>query len=248
MKVALDIHTPVGGLSIRQTPHQYRLFSEKAFQDAFIGHWDTIAARFLGNETIWGYDILNEPAHRSAAPGVKDWNALALEVATRIRQIDSAHKIIIEPLYGDQGRLSALKPVALPGIVYSPHAYYPRKFREQGFGGKKINVVYPKGQFNKAGIQKSLKRLITFAKKNNAEIYIGEFTAPRWAPGKSSFKFLRDCISIFEKQKWHWTYHAWREDDAWSVEHGPIPADHSPSAPETDRSKLLKKYLARNAF
>lgn len=245
--VVVDLHTPPGGLSIRATPHQYRLFSEQEFQDAFIAVWDTITARYLGNTTIWGYDILNEPAVRFVEAGLKDWNALALHVGQRIRTTDALHKIIVEPIYGDQSKLTKLTPLALDGVIYSPHNYYPKKFREQGFNGKKINVVYPKGDFNKAGIQKALRNAIAFQKKYKVEMYLGEFAAPRWAPGKSAFLYLKDSISIFEKQKWHWTYHAWREDDAWSVEHGSKQSDHTISPTLTDRAKLMMKAFSKNS-
>jgi hypothetical protein len=45
---------------------------------------------------------------------------------------------------------------------------------------------------------------------------------------------------------WDWTYHAYREWDGWSVEHGNDPQDHTPSAEPTDRQQLLLGWFARN--
>ncbi len=67
----------------------------------------------------------------------------------------------------------------------------------------------------------------------NVHIYVGEFSAIRWAPGAA--KYLSDCIDLFEEYNWDWTYHAFREWDGWSIEHG-----------ELDRRELLLKWFANN--
>ena len=78
----------------------------------------------------------------------------------------------------------------------------------------------------------------------NVHIYVGEFSAIRWAPGAADY--LRDCIELFEEYDWDWTYHAYREWDGWSVEHGSDPKDHQPAEEPTDRKKLLLSWFARN--
>ena len=70
------------------------------------------------------------------------------------------------------------------------------------------------------------------------------FSAIRWAPGAASY--LRDCIDIFEEYGWDWTFHAYREWDGWSVEHGNDPQDHQPTREPTDRKKLLLDWFGRN--
>lgn len=246
IKVILDIHTPPGGLSKRSEPHEYRLFSEAWAQDAFVTVWDKITQRYLGNTVIFGYDLLNEPAQRTVAPGLKNWSALALHVSQRIRAVDTLHKIIIEPLYGDQAKLGALKPIKLPGIIYSVHTYYPFKFVHQGLYGIPIKFKYPTKSFDKAALRRNLQRLMVFQRKNKAKIYIGEFTAARWAPGASSTKYLKDLMNIFEANRWDWTYHAWREADVWSVEHGSDRNNPNEVSGTTDRAALLKKFFAKN--
>ena len=53
-------------------------------------------------------------------------------------------------------------------------------------------------------------------------------------------------IDLFEEQGWDWAYHAFREWDGWSVEHGPDPKDHTPSRAPTDREKLLRSWYGKN--
>jgi hypothetical protein len=77
-------------------------------------------------------------------------------------------------------------------------------------------------------------------------IYIGEFSAIRWAPGNSALNYLRDVIEIMEEYGWDWAYHAYREWDGWSVEHDSNPDNRERTAVPTDREKLLRSYFARN--
>ena len=77
-------------------------------------------------------------------------------------------------------------------------------------------------------------------------IYAGEFSAIRWAPAGSACRWLGDVIDIFEAHGWDWSYHAFREWDGWSVEHGPDRNDRTPAAAPTDRQILLRKWYARN--
>jgi hypothetical protein len=53
-------------------------------------------------------------------------------------------------------------------------------------------------------------------------------------------------IEIFEAHDWDWTYHAFREWDGWSVEHGGDPKDHQPSKTPTDRQRLLRSWFDKN--
>ena len=78
----------------------------------------------------------------------------------------------------------------------------------------------------------------------NVHIYVGEFSAIRWAPGAADY--LRDCIELFEEYGWDWTYHAYREWDGWSVEHGSDRDNRQPVEGSTDRKELLLSWFARN--
>jgi hypothetical protein len=85
-----------------------------------------------------------------------------------------------------------------------------------------------------------------FQRAYNVHIYAGEFSAIRWAPGDSAYRYLKDVIELFEEYGWDWTYHAYREWDGWSVEHGSDPNDHAPTKEPTDRKKLLLQWFAQN--
>ena len=88
--------------------------------------------------------------------------------------------------------------------------------------------------------------MLDFQRAYRVPIYIGEFSAIRWAPDDSAFRYLRDVIDILESHGWDWTYHAFREWHGWSVEHGEDRAKVEPSATPTSREKLLRQWFARN--
>jgi hypothetical protein len=126
----------------------------------------------------------------------------------------------------------------------------PGTFTHQGVHGGKRQVRYP-GEidgkmWDKAQLEAALKPAIDFQKTYGVHIYIGEFSAIRWAPDNSAYRYLRDAIDIFEAHDWDWTYHAFREWDGWSVEHGPDPKDRRPSPTPTDRQRLLQSWFAKN--
>ncbi|MCE5215624.1 glycosyl hydrolase family 5, partial [bacterium] len=77
-------------------------------------------------------------------------------------------------------------------------------------------------------------------------IFVGEFSAIRWAPGDSALNYLRDCIDLFEEHGWDWTYHAFREWTGWSVEYGSDMNDNKPSLTQTPREKLLRSWFSQN--
>ena len=246
LKVVLDLHTPPGGFASYKPRPQHRVFAQQSFQDALVQSWQTIATRFNGNDTIWAYDLLNEPAQPKVTAGLKDWNALAPLLVQAIRAIDANRTIIVKPIYADPGRMKRLKPLTAGNIVYSVHFYYPIQFAHQGLPGHKRKIKYPNDKYNKKALRDNLRKVFAFQKKNNAQIFVGEFSAVRWARDGSAYRYLRDLISIFESKHWSWAYHAWRENDAWSVEHGTDPDDHAPSGSTTDRAQLLISYFENN--
>ena len=246
VKVIISMHMPPGGAYLQKGQSVYRLFSEAWTQQAIVVAWDTIARRYATNPNVWGYDTLNEPQVKKVVKGLKDWNKIASDIAYAIRAVDSAHYIIIESIYGNPSLISKLKVIPLPGIVYSVHMYYPLSFQHQGLYGNKMGIAYPTKKLNKKHLAKILKPVVTFAKKKRVPIYIGEFSAIRWAPGGSAYSYLADTLDIMEQNGWHWTYHAFREANAWSVEHTSDYYDHNPAASMTDREMLLRQYFNRN--
>ena len=128
--------------------------------------------------------------------------------------------------------------------------YKPIEFTHQGVSSRGKGYRYP-GEINgkmwdKAQLEAALQPVIEFQRKYGVRIYVGEFSAIRWAPEGSACRYLKDLIDIFEAHRWDWSYHAFREWQGWSVEHGADPNDHNPSKTPTDREQLLRSWFAKN--
>jgi len=247
IKVVVDMHSPPGG---RYPNHDLAIFNEPLYQDHWVSIWEKIARRFKGHPAVWGYDLINEPVQNTPSPaGVADYLGAQVRAARAIRKIDADTPIIIESAEWDSAAgYKDLEPVDVPKVIYQVHMYVPGEFTHQGVNGPWKPVTYPgtiRGQnWNKEQIRKTLQPVRDFQLAYNVHIYAGEFSAARWAPGAADY--LKDTIGIFEEYGWDWTYHAYREWDGWSVEHGSDPNDHQPAREPTDRKKLLLEWFGKN--
>jgi endoglucanase len=249
-RAVVDLHSPPGGADSvgGYQDASAGLFGSRAAEDHFIAVWRKIAARYKGNRTIWGFDLVNEPIDVGTGEGCLDWNGLALLAARAVREVDPERTIIVEPAGGGSASgFNFLLPLPMDRVVYSFHMYTPGEFTHQG-------VYFPKGpsypgfiagkEWDREALRASMRPAIDFAARYRVRLYVGEFSAARWAPGAD--RYLADLLSIFEEQGWDWSYHAFREWDGWSLEHGSDPADHKPSAAETPRLAVLRRGFALN--
>ena len=228
------------------------LFENTANQEKFVEVWERLARRYRDAKAIWAYDLLNEPDDREAAPGVLKWRELAERTAKAVRAIDPDTAIIVEPSPG--GLPDAFRqfvPIDAPGIVYSAHMYVPHAFTHQGVSAEWPDAYeYPgpiQGRmWDKERLRTALQPVREFQARHNVHIYIGEFSAVRWAPNESAHRYLRDVIELFEEYGWDWSYHAFREFHGWSVEHGPDRFDTRPVPGGTLRQALLLDWFSQN--
>jgi endoglucanase len=251
--VVVDLHSPPGG---KATTSGYagsddRLFTDPDCQAKFVETWRGIAKRFANSRPIWGYDLANEPVEDLVEEGCDDWQGLAERAAQAIRSVDPDRAIIVEPSsWGGPAGLNELVPLSVTNVVYSVHMYLPHAFTHQGVQQPGPVYGYPgliQGKrWDKTQLEAALQPAIDFQKRYGVHIYIGEFSAIRWAPNNSASRYLKDLIEIFEAHGWDWSYHAFREWNGWSVEHGPDRQDSSPAATPGDRQKLLQEWFGRN--
>jgi aryl-phospho-beta-D-glucosidase BglC (GH1 family) len=256
VRVCLDLHTPPGGRLPREEGSVMRLFQEKQFQDAFVATWKKLAQKYKDVKAIWSYDLLNEAVEGDMPTdkGLLDWRELALKTSKEIRNIDPNKAIVIEPApWGAPDALEWFEPFdpkEVPNVVYSVHIYMPHSFTHQGVYASPVGLVYPGTidgkHWDKEQIRNSLNVVREFAHDYGVAVYIGEFGSIRWAPENSSYRYLKDCIEIFEEEGWDWAYHAFREWDGWSVEHSSDQNDRCRTTEPTDRELLLRSWFEKN--
>ncbi len=248
IKVLVDLHTPPGG---RAAGGVCRMFQEKRYQDKLIEVWDKIARRYKGREVVYAYDLLNEAVEGVVADGLLNWRDLGTKAAKAIRKVDSGKPVVFEPSpWGSADGFDALAPLDLDRVIYSFHMYQPHQFTHQGVYNDKTGLSYPgliDGEmWDKERLREAMLPAIEFQQAFNVQIYVGEFSVIRWVPGDSGYMYLRDVTDMFEQYGWDWSYHAFREWDGWSVEHGPDRNDRKPAATPTRRMQLLLDWFAGN--
>ena len=110
-----------------------------------------------------------------------------------VRAIDRNTYLVIEPApWGSSKSFGNFKPVDDPKVVYSFHFYSPHTYTYQGVKKRPRGLVYPGHlkQFsnsptlywNREQMKKYLQKAIRFQKKYKARMFVGEFSAVRWAP------------------------------------------------------------------
>ena len=252
MKVCVDLHTPPGGK--RAGDRAMNMFFKEKFADAFVETWRRIATRFKGHPALYGYDLVNEPIQRVPAP-FSYWE-LQKRAAEAIREIDPGAAIVVESNLGSVAEsYRYLSPLAMDNVIYQVHLYKPYEYTHQGVwgnpfeeGGRPLVWPDPARGWTQDHLRRVLAPVREFQKKHKCRIYVGEFSAVSWAPGAENY--LRDCIALFAEYGWDWTYHAFREWGAWSVEHEPIePGRAGPSnfrpVPDSPRKRALLEGLAK---
>jgi len=245
-RVCLDLHTPPGG---RDKSYNCRLFQEAKCQDQFVAVWRMMARRYQGRSAIAAFDLLNEPVQGEVAPDCVPWRELALRAARAIREIDPGRTLVYEPApWAKASAFKALEPLPLENVIYSFHFYLPMDFTHQGVHGRPMGPEYPgvigKKDWNKQTMRAAVAAVVDFQRKRKVPIYVGEFSAARWARGGNLW--LRDALDLWEELGWSWAYHAFREADVWSPEHDAIPDHKTRSPTPTERQRLLSSYFSRN--
>ncbi len=250
MKVCIDLHTPPGGK--RAGDRAMNMFFEKRFADAFVETWRRIATRFKGNPALYGYDLVNEPIQRVPAP-FSYWE-LQRRAAEAIRAIDPDAPIVVESNLGCVAEsYRYLSPLAMDNVIYQVHLYKPYEYTHQGVWGNPREadgrpLVWPDPArgWDVNHLRRVLAPVKAFQEKHRCRIYVGEFSAVSWAPGADAY--LRDCIALFAEYGWDWTYHAFREWGAWSVEHEAIepgrvgPSNFRPVEDSARKRALLEGF------
>ena len=245
--VVVDLHALPGG---RYENRSMAMFYEKPYAEEFVRVWTKIAKRLKGHRFIWAYDLVNEPVQKMDIPeGMDDFRSLQIKAAKAIRKIEPNKPIIFEVFKWDSpDGFKYLKPIDMPNIIYQAHMYRPGAYTHQGIHGSPTGIAYPgeiRGKMeNKETLREYLQPVREFQQAYNVHIYIGEFSAARWAPGAE--KYLSDVISIFEEYDWDWSYHAYREAHCWSLEHIEDKDKVELATEPTARLKVIKHWFSKN--
>lgn len=212
-----------------QDKDDLRIWKDEKYQAQAALFWQDLAAALKDHPAVIGYNILNEPhPERIFTPKEVHINTVYQEesqkmlyelysrIIKHIRLIDKETPIILDSsAYADPQTFSFLIPQKDENILYSFHMYEPYEYTNHKKNNGKFK--YP-GQMNgkqwgKQELKDYMSSVATFQKKNHVarhKILVGEFGGHRTSPGLE--KYFEDLISIFNKERWHFAFYAFRED------------------------------------
>lgn len=215
-KVVLDMHRAPGGMTGTRT----NLFNVGHWgMSALRSAWSWFAMQFKGHPALGAYGILNEPGGTA-----KEVENLMSGMVQLLRSLDAKTPIAVTCPYGDPARFQWKEPIAkhVGPVWYEVHVYWPISFTHQGIYDYPYGRRYPTAaRWNKEALQKHLSAVREFQRRTKATIYVGEFGCTWDAQDADYLQWFKDCISTFERWRWAWTVHAWREAPVWEVESAP---------------------------
>ena len=123
--VILDMHAAPGGQSpgeIADAHGTAELWINRDYQDWLIAIWSEIASRYSKEETIGGYDLINEPVLPNNMSNKQNRN-LHIRIRNRIRQYDQNHIIFVNGNWYSTS-FDGLGPAFDDNMVWSFHKYW----------------------------------------------------------------------------------------------------------------------------
>jgi len=129
--LVLNLHVSARGIPVGRAGHE--VVDDPREQDRFVALWRAIAARYRGETTIAGYDLLNEPV---VTKSPEQWRELGERPFRAVREVDPEHAIFVERttrFAGDWKEDSHRNffRASDPNVVYEFHFYKPFHFTHQ---------------------------------------------------------------------------------------------------------------------
>lgn len=194
-------------------------WTDPALRASLVRHWRTIARDLKGASGRIAYDLVNEPnpPERAYPDKIRRWSELAAALIRAIRAEDPGAPIIVA-LPGVYWRSAeAMAPLPFENLVYTFHLYDPMAFTHQGLRGYPKSEPYRASEVDRI-VESVVAKVAAFARRHQVPIFVGEFSAVRWAPDGGADRYVERVIALLEAQGWPWTYHAFRGYPGWNAE------------------------------
>lgn len=219
LKIILDQHRPT-------TDSQSALwYTVELTQAEWIDQWRTLAQRYLGNDTVIGADLHNEPSGDctwGSGDPKTDWAMAAEACGNEILKVNPSWLIVVEGMekivdkFGNVmdwtwqgGELinARVRPIKLDvsnRLVYSSHDYGPSVYEQGWFSDPKFPDNLPAfWDFHWGYLQE----------QGTAPILVGEFGGP--SVGKDpDGEWQRTLVTYLKTKHMHYTYWAFNANSA----------------------------------
>ena len=177
LNIVLDLHK-TAGFSFDFGEKETGFFENEKLQERFYLLWEEIARHYGKNSDHIAFELLNEVTDASF---IDAWNRISHECIRRIRAFAPETVILVGSYYNNS--VVAVKDLAAPyddKVVYNFHCYDPLKFTHQGAYWTDAIDRDERIPFEESGVDGAyfttmFESAIEAAKKNNTELYCGEY-------------------------------------------------------------------------
>lgn len=234
-----------------------KFWSSPIHINMMLSYVDRMSKEFaMRGDELTAFEILSEPVvlvnNQPQLP--VQWPALIQKILATIRANSNKWVVVTPGLGGIPGGYSNFRPLDDKRIIYGTHMYQPWTYTLQGIDNRPFGLSYP-GRiqltyWDKNQISNVFAPLRTFQLKYEVPVWVGEFSAARWAKGSN--KYLQDVIDHCKLYSWGWAYfsignfHAWDPDydsNYPTIETPPRKAGHT-----SERWLMLKTILGNNTL
>ena len=216
--ILLDMHNLPGGAiqDFLATADNKAFWNSRNLQNLFVLGWQAIAKRYKDNETILGYELMNE----SIESGSKYWRLMERTV-TAIRKVDTNHLIAIQPPQNQR-----LERIDDQNLAYVFHFYTPLYFTHQNVNWTSTyktdnKIEYPgkaknyKGftlYYDKDVLNNTMQQIVSYKERFNIPIILGEFCVSTFASEDSKRRWITDVVNLVQENNLN-GYIYWRQID-----------------------------------
>ena len=214
LKAVLDLHkTP--GYSFDAGEKEAGFFESESYQERFYWIWETLAEWFAGMSDRVAFELLNEVTEARFLPA---WKHISRECVRRIRFFAPDTIILLGSYNWNSARtVPELDAPYDDKMVYNFHFYEPHVFTHQGAYWmpelQNTRCSYADCGASEQWFEDFLAPAIEKAKKENCELYCGEFGVIDIVPPEEAVKWFRDLHKVFERHGIAHAMWSWKQMD-----------------------------------
>lgn len=238
-----------------QADERSALWRSDRLQAAAVDAWRQLAQLLKGRAVVAGFDLVNEPVPPGLSFSIRHarWMDLAVQMIEAVQAVDRGRVLIVEAAPNALPEaFDNVTPLPFDGLVYSFHSYMPMDFTHQTvmaefpqprrYPGAALEPRSPARE-----LASSLEHVRRFTERHNVPVYVGEFSAVRWAPDGSAARYVQDSIAAFNRNGWSWAYHEYRTWHGWDPEMPDRAREPHPRRTDAPVVKVLRAGLRAHA-
>lgn len=187
--VILDMHGAPGGQTGQNIDDSEKdeplLFVEEPYKEELVTLWGMLAGRYADDETVAGYDLLNEPLPNWSARYYGQVLPLYRRIIAEIRKVDRNHMVILEGVHWstDFSIFEDLTPEeAADNVMLQFHKYWSNPDKE------------------------SLEPFTAMAEKLKIPLFMGE-------GGENNYDWYTTAFPMYERLNISWSFWSYKKMD-----------------------------------